>query len=113
MTLITRILTATTPHGNVAVPIHIQAPTEGDRCWECSYSISWPEGQRMGIVRGYDSVQAIYLTLQRIAVEIYGSRYHASGALRWDKPGDGYGFPMPKHGYEDLVGEDRIAQVPD
>ena len=111
--MLTRTLTITTPGGDTTVPIHIHAPTEGDRCWECSYSIGWPEGDRNGVVRGFDSLQAVYLTMQRIALELYGSPYHASGNLRWDKPGTGYGFPMPKVGYEDLIGEDRIAQVPD
>jgi hypothetical protein len=111
--MLTRTLIATTPDGDVSVPIHIHAPIEADRCWECSYSIGWPEGDRMGVGRGFDSVQAAYLTMQRIAVELYGSPYHASGTLRWGKPGEGYGFPMPKPGYEDLIGEDRIAQIPD
>ncbi|MNV78591.1 hypothetical protein D3C71_1720870 [compost metagenome] len=51
--------------------------------------------------------------MQRISIELYGSAHHAAGKLRWGKPGDGYGFPMAKTGYQDLVGEDRIAQVPD
>mgnify|MGYP005822146657 CR=1 FL=1 len=113
MILATRKLTLTLPSGSVDIPILIHAPTQGDRCWECSFSIGWPEGDRNGVVRGFDSVQAVYLTMQRIAVELYGSPYHASGSLRWDKPGDGYGFPMPKHGYDDLIGEDRHAQIPD
>ena len=50
--------------------------------------------------------------MQAIAIRLYSSPYHASGELEWDKPGDGYGFPMPKPGYPDLIGEDRIAQVP-
>jgi hypothetical protein len=49
--------------------------------------------------------------MQRAAVEIYGSPHHAADDLRWGKPGDGYGLPMPKAGREDLVGEDRIAQA--
>ncbi|WP_332688322.1 DUF6968 family protein [Devosia sp.] len=113
MTMITRILTVKLQAGDADVPIIISTPTQGDRCWECSFSIGWPEGESISVVRGYDGVQALYLTMQRIAVELYGSAYHASCALRWGKLGEGYGFPMPKGGYEDLVGEDRIAQVPD
>lgn len=111
--MLTRLLAATTPSGNKDVPIEIQPPTQGDQCWECRYAIGWPEGEQRGIARGYDSMQAIYLAMQRIALKLYGSSYHAAGALVWDKPGNGYGFPMPKSGYEDLVGEDRIAQVPE
>lgn len=113
MTFVSRVLTVATPAGTRDVPVDIFGPTEGDRCWECNFSIGWPEGGRRGVVRGYDSVQALYLAMQRVAVELYGSTYHAEGKLCWDKPGDGYGFPMPKVGYEDLIGEDRIAQVPD
>lgn len=111
--MLTRTLFATTAHGQIPVPIQLHAPAEGDRCWECAYAIGWPDGERGGVVRGFDSMQAVYLTMQRIAVELYGSPYHASGSLRWDKPGGGYGFPMPKNGYNELVGEDRIAQIPD
>ncbi len=113
MIVITRILTATTNSGPTEVPIHIHAPTQGDRCWECNFSIGWPEGDIEGIVRGFDSVQALYLAMKNIAVRLYASPYHAEGKLCWDKPGAGYGFPMPTSGYEDLIGEDRIAQVPD
>jgi hypothetical protein len=113
MAFISRVLTAALPSGPKAVPINIEVPTEGDRCWECAYTIGWPEGERTAVVRGYDGVQALYLTMQRIALELYGSPHHANGSLFWDKPGAGYGFPMPKVGYEDLIGEDRVAQVPD
>ena len=97
----------------VSVPILIHAPVEGDRCWECVVEIGWPEGARELTVRGFDGAQALYLAMQRIALELYSSPHHEAGNLRWNEPGSGYGFPMPKAGYEDLVGEDRIAQVPD
>lgn len=113
MIIARRILKITLQATEVVVPISLHAPVEGDRCWECSFAIGWPEGERTAIVRGFDGVQALYLAMQRIAIELYGSAHHVAGKLSWDEPGRGYGFPMAKAGYEDLVGEDRIAQVPD
>lgn len=113
MIIAKRILKLRLQATEVAVPISLQAPVEGDRCWECSFAIGWPEGERTGIVRGFDGFQAIYLAMQRIAVELYGSAHHNAGTLRWGEPSQGYGFPMAKAGYQELVGEDRIAQVPD
>lgn len=111
--MISRTFTIADDHSGTPVPIVLHVPTEADRCWECRYSIGWPEGERTGVVRGYDGMQALYLAMQKIAVELYCSPYHASGVLQWDKPGRGYGFPMPKDGYQDLIGDDRTAQVPD
>ncbi|KRA40180.1 DUF6968 family protein [Devosia sp. Root635] len=108
-----RILMLRLQTTEVTVPISLHAPVEGDRCWECTFAIGWPEGERTTIVRGFDGVQALYLAMQRIAVELYGSAHHAAGKLSWGEPGNGFGFPMAKAGYQDLVGEDRIAQVPD
>ncbi|MBU1336143.1 MAG: hypothetical protein KJ944_01690 [Alphaproteobacteria bacterium] len=108
-----RILTARVGNADVAVPISIATPFPGDGFWECQFEIGWPEGKKQSRSRGFDSIQAVYNALQAIAVYLYASPYHAAGTLRWDKPGSGYGFPMPKVGYDDLVGEDRIAQVPD
>ena len=111
--MLTRTLTATMPQGDTTVPITLHAPIQGDGFWECQFDIGWPEGTKSSRARGFDSVQATYLAMQAIAVHLYASHYHAEGKLRWGEPGTGYGFPMPKVGYEDLVGEDRIAQVPD
>lgn len=111
--MLTRTLKVATGTSETTVTIVLHAPSQGDGFWECRYDIGWPEGIRSSRARGYDNVQALYLAMQRVAVELYGSTYHAEGKLCWDKPGDGYGFPMPKVGYEDLIGEDRTAQVPD
>lgn len=51
--------------------------------------------------------------MRMIAVYLYASPHHKAGNLSWGRPGYGYGFTMPKVGYGDLIGEDRIAQVPD
>lgn len=111
--MLSRVLTATTNTGNLSVPIHLHTPTQGDGFWECQFEIGWPEGNKSSRARGFDTVQATYLAMQAIAVHLYASHYHAEGKLCWGEPGAGYGFPMPKVGYEDLIGEDRIAQVPD
>ena len=111
--MLARILIATTPSGDVAVPIHLHVPTEGDGFWECAFEIHWPEGTKSSRARGFDSIQATYLAMQNIAVHLYASHYHAQGKLRWDRPGGGYGFPMPVVGYDTLIGEDRVAQVPE
>ena len=96
----------------IEVPVHIYAPYEGDRCWVCRFVIGWPEAPRDLEVNAFDSVQALYLAMQRIALELYVNPHHKSGNLRWGKKGDGYGFPMPVSGYDDLVGFDRESQVP-
>ena len=113
MIIAKRMLMLRLPTIDVPVPISLHAPVEGDRCWECRFAIGWPEGERTAIVRGFDAVQALYLAMQRIAMELYGSTHHAAGALSWVEPDGGYGFPMAKAGYQDLVGEDRIAQSPE
>lgn len=111
--MLSRLLIATTSSGDVGVPIILLAPVQGDGFWECQFEIGWPEGKKSSRARGFDSVQAAYLAMQSLAVHLYASHYHAEGKLRWGEPGTGYGFPMPKVGYEDLIGEDRVAQVPD
>ena len=53
-----------------------------------------PEGAGWGV----DAIQAIWLTLQKIGIEIYVSPYHETGRLDWESPGSGYGLPVPKNG---------------
>lgn len=112
MIVASRQLTLLSSGTELVVPVHFHAPVEADRCWECRFEIGWPEGMRSSLVRGFDGVQALYLAMQRVAAEVYGSQHHANGHLHWGTPGEGYGFPMAKSGYADLVGDDRLAQVP-
>lgn len=98
---------------DIPIAVNIHAPAEAERCWECRFEIDWPDAKSSKVVRGIDGIQALYLAMQRIAEEVYGSAYHRNGALRWERPGSGYGFPAMKDSYGDLVGEDRIDQVPD
>lgn len=111
--MLTRTLTATIQTGHAEVPIHLHSPIQGDGFWEYAFEIHWPDGTKSSRTRGFDSVQATYLAMQNFAVHLYASHYHAEGKLRWGEPGTGYGFPMPVVGYDTLIGEDRVAQVPD
>ena len=73
----------------------------------CRYEIGWPGQTRVSFAAGVDPVQAIYLMLQKIGMELYGSPYHASGDLKREKAGDGYGFPVPGNGRDLLIGSDK------
>lgn len=90
-----------------AITIELYAPektTEGS--WGCRYKINWPEQPSDSEMFGFDSVQALFLTLQAIGAEIYSSNYHKAGQLMWDKPGEGYGFPVVPTYRKLLVGAD-------
>ena len=41
-----------------------------------------------------------------IGAEIYSSNYHKAGKLFWDKPGNGYGFPVASSLRDLLQGDD-------
>lgn len=110
MAVLKRELTLNTVGGTHSILVLIAAPVQHDRYWQCGYSIGWPEGKKQGVVRGADSLQVVYLAMQAIAVGLYASDHHKAGRLYWEKPGQGYGFPMPKVGRDQLVGEDRIDQ---
>lgn len=112
MIIATRILRLKHKSVELDVPINIEMPVSGDRCWDCYFEIVWPDTPIRNKVSGLDAAQALYLAMQRIALELYMSPQHHAGDLRWGKPGEGYGFPMAKSGYEDLVGFDRESQVP-
>lgn len=95
-------------HGSLReVAVHLHAPEANGTDWICRYEIDWPNAPREGFAAGIDAVQALHLTLQRIGTELYLSPHHASGALRWVGPGEGYGFPVPKNARDLLIGLDR------
>lgn len=106
-----RELKLAAPTGTLTVAVTISPPVDRGRYWECQYEIGWPEGKKTSEARGADAVQAIHLAMQAISVHLYASKHHQSGKLYWDRPGQGYGFPMPKVGRAQLVGEDRLEQV--
>jgi hypothetical protein len=89
----------------VMVRLHAPVPANGD--WSCRYEIDWPEGQRSADIYGIDGMQALLLALQCIGSELYASKHHASGALRFEAWDSGYGFPVAQSTKPDLVGDDR------
>jgi hypothetical protein len=101
-----RHLTLRTEDGERTIIIRVFAPERSDGDWACRYGIDWPHEPRSFQAHGVDAMQALQLALNMIAAEIYCSPYHQSGALFWERPGGGYGFPVP-HGLRDLaVGDD-------
>jgi len=113
MTTLIRQLFIAEAAGDTKVTISIEpSELEDADTWMCGYAITWPTGTKHGVARGFDAIQALYLAMQQIVVNLYASPYHVAGTLRWGKPGTGYGFPMPRPGIEDLIGEDRYNQVP-
>jgi hypothetical protein len=91
------------------VDVKLAEPSPQGGSWACHYEIGWPEGAKVGEVWGADAVQAFYLTMQAIALQLYASAHHESGRLYWQKPGKGYGFPLPKNVASELVGDDKDA----
>jgi hypothetical protein len=108
---IQRRLNVTGSTGAVPVDVSISAPTQSAAYWACSYSIGWPEGARVAEARGADGLQAVYLAMESVGIALYSSPHHRSGRLYWQKPGRGYGFPVPKSARDVLVGDDRELQV--
>jgi hypothetical protein len=102
-----RTLTVELPEGEREVLITIETPAEDRGAWICRYRIEWPEGRRESYGAGFDALQAIYLAMTKIGTELYTSEHHERGALRWDKPGSGYGFPVTPVMRDLLIGEDK------
>ncbi len=92
---------------SVDVNVRIFLPVFQDGNWSCRYEIEWPDEMRASSGFGVDSMQAIYLTLQKIGHEIYMSEHHASGELAWSTVVAGYGFPVPRNDRDILVGDDK------
>jgi hypothetical protein len=90
----------------VPLEIRIHAPVLVDGHWLCAYEIDWPEGTKRMEAAGFDSVQALLIAMQMIGAELYTSSYHAEGRLIFDKPGNGYGFPVVPTLRDRLVGDD-------
>lgn len=89
------------------VSIRVFLPTEGPSGgWSCRFEIAWPHGLRAIDAAGVDAIQALHNALLMIGSEIYTSDYHKSGKLMFEKPGRGYGFPVPNSLRDLLVGED-------
>lgn len=91
-----------------ACKITMHAPEDTDGIWICRYTIEWPTAPEESFGAGVDAFQALHLTLQKIGITLYASAYHKAGILVFDKPGRGYGFPMPKNGRYLLIGDNKI-----
>jgi len=108
MIIATRTLTLRESGADIDIPISIFAPNRlDDGSWRCRYDIGWPDTIRTAHAGGADSVQALLLALQMIGSELYTTNYHQEGRLFTDRPGDGYGFPVPVMLRDMLVGDDR------
>ena len=108
VSLSTRLPRVVTGRSSRDVLVTLMPPQPGaDGGWFCSYRIDWPEMPRHSEIWGADSVQALYLTLERIGLELYNSPHHEAGELVWDHPGKGYGFPLPENIRHLAVGADR------
>ena len=97
----------TTGGATVKIPVCFFAPEGSDTHWWCRYTIGWPDGTYASKAYGVDQFQAILLTMQKIGTDIYFSDYHKTGRLYFEKPGSGYGFPVPKNARDILVGDDK------
>jgi len=106
MIIIQRSLTYKVAAASVEIPITVHLPQHGKHDWICAYDIAWPDGTRHGFGYGIDSAQALLLALHAIGTDIYTSDYHQSGQLYWERPGQGYGFPVPRTIRDLLIGED-------
>jgi hypothetical protein len=108
MTYAKRELAVVDKNGRHSVTVTVFAPEPGERGWACRYEIEWPGRPRSGAGYGIDGMQALTIALQIIGTELYTSDYHKAGTLVFDRPGNGYGFPVPKPLRDALVGEDAI-----
>ena len=106
MLIATRVLKWRHAGGEVEVPIRIFAPESTGKAWGCRYEIDWPGRPKRMTAAGFDGVQALILALQMIGAELYTSSYHQAGELSFEKPGNGYGFPVASVLRDTLVGDD-------
>jgi hypothetical protein len=104
----TRMLRLMSDDAEKHISVRIFVPELGnDKTWWCYYEIDWPEGTWKSRAGGVDSAQALFLAMQMIGSDIYTSSYHKSGKLFLDRPGEGYGFPVPSSLRDLLVGDDK------
>jgi hypothetical protein len=106
MVIASRTLKLRQGQNEVDVRVRVYAPKSEGVDWTCAFEIDWPDRTRQGQAGGLDAVQALFLALQMIGIEIYTSEYHEAGVLRWDKPGRGYGFPVTANVRDLLIGDD-------
>lgn len=112
MIIAVRILKLQQGPALIPVTITIQAPVVDPMgCWRCDYEIGWPDAPRVLYGYGHDAVQALIIALQMIGFDLYMSEAHEEGRLWFDRPGSGYGFPVPKSERDLLIGDDARFEV--
>ena len=107
MVIATRHLKLQLPAEEIDISVRIFLPEADNGSWRCGYEIDWPDGKRSSAAVGIDSVQALFLALQKIGIEIYTSDYHQQGQLIWFEADQGYGFPVTRNVRDRLVGADQ------
>lgn len=107
MSAITRILKLRQPSHTIEVPVDVGPPALAEGTWTCPFRIGWPSEPKTGHALGVDSMQALYHAMQLVAVQLYMSEAHQRGDLYWDRPGNGYGYPLPIGGRETAIGDDK------
>ena len=106
MITLARLLRLSHGHADLDIPIRIFTPEQGDDGgWFCRCEIAWLHGRWSSPGWGFDAVQAILLTMQKIGTELYMSEHHKPGRLMWTAPGRGYGFPVSRNL---LIGDDAL-----
>jgi hypothetical protein len=106
MLIATRNLVVRSEGRDVTLEIRLFEPVSDDGAWSCRYEIDWPDGTKNGRAMGVDGIQAIFVTLQKIGIVLYTSKYHRDAQLVWPAAESGYGFPVPSNAHDLLVGED-------
>ncbi len=108
MVIAQRTLYISRPDGDLPVTVDIHAPHEVEAYhWACDYEIGWPEGKRIYAGHGVDSVQALWIAMQMIGIELYTNEHHKAGRLYSERQKGGYGFPIAANCRDLLVGDDR------
>jgi hypothetical protein len=90
MVIATRRLKLQLPPNEIDISVRIFLPEVDNEGWRCAYEIDWPDGKRSSAAAGVDSVQALFLALQKIGIDIYTSDYHRQGQLVWFEADQGY-----------------------
>lgn len=105
-----RTLTAKINGGPVAIEVRLHRPVKSDANddWECRYEIEWPHAVRRNVVGGVDSVQALLLAFNLVAVDLHAGQPPGLSGLTWLEPGGGFGFPLPPSLRDLARGDDRL-----
>lgn len=107
MVVAERMLTVASGGRTISVRVVVEAPVLDRNAWISNYSIGWPEGSFTHRGMGNDSMQALLSAMRLVAINLYASPYHNAGTLMWERPGEGYGFPLPADSRGLALGMDK------